>query len=88
MKRIEHDPNAKLDYGWDWTSWLQVGETIQTYTVTSDIAGAVISNVQLTGNVVSAMIASATSSGTLTNHVVSSLGREDDRSWFLDVKQR
>lgn len=88
MKRIEHDPNAKLDYGWDWTSWLQVGETITTYTVTSDIAGAVISNVQLTGNVVSAMIASATSSGTLTNHVTSSLGREDDRSWFLDVKQR
>lgn len=27
-------PAAILDYMWDWTSWLAVGETISTFTIT------------------------------------------------------
>lgn len=31
-KEFEHAPNAKLDYGFDWTLWLEAGETIETST--------------------------------------------------------
>lgn len=29
------DPDAKLDYKFDWSEWLQTAETIVTYTMTS-----------------------------------------------------
>ena len=30
---FDKDPNAVLDYQWDWADWLAVGETISTVTI-------------------------------------------------------
>ena len=34
MNVYEKDPNAVLDYQFDWSDWLADGETIQSHTIT------------------------------------------------------
>lgn len=33
MSQFTKDPNARLDYTWDWSSWLASGETITAHQV-------------------------------------------------------
>jgi len=35
--RYTQDPDARLDYTWDWSSWLQADDTILTATVTAEL---------------------------------------------------
>ena len=80
------DANARLDYGWNWSAWLAVGETITSHSVTAD-TGITFDTVGATTNVVTCW-ATATKSGLLTCHITTSQGRSDDRSWFLLVQNR
>jgi len=89
MKRVlklQHDKDAKLDYAWDWTDWLGIGETITSQTVTGP-AGFTVTNVNVTSGVVTAWCQTAVS-GLLTCHITTSLGRQEDRSFFLLVQSR
>lgn len=89
--RIAHDPNAKLDYAIDWSAWLQSGETINasTWTVPEGITEATpassetdgVATIWLTGGTVGQNYA-------VTNHITTSMGREDDRSLHLRVIER
>lgn len=85
------DPQAKLDYGWDWSAWLGT-DTISTSTWTVDPAGPVLSNATHDGTKTTVWIAGGVSGSTytLTNHVLtnSTPAREDDRSFKLKVKER
>lgn len=88
---IAHDPQAKLDYAVDWSLWLQTGETIttSTWTVPTGITQAMpnpsntstVATIWLTGGTVGTHY-------TVTNHIVTSMGREDDRSLFIRVIER
>lgn len=85
------DPQAKLDYTVDWTAWLQTGETITTSTwtvpagITQTTPAPSISGgkttIWLSGGTVSTRYV-------LVNHIVTSQGREDDRSLPIDVMER
>lgn len=89
--RIAHDPQAKLDYAVDWSAWLQSGETINasTWTVPAGITQstpepsntATVATIWLTGGTIGQLYA-------VTNHITTSMGREDDRSLFLRVVER
>ena len=89
--RIAHDPQAKLDYAVDWSAWLQSGETISasTWTVPAGITEATpepsntatVATIWLTGGTAGQLY-------TVTNHITTSMGREDDRSLFLRVIER
>lgn len=35
-KNFEKDPSAILDYAFDWSDWLESGETISSHTITVD----------------------------------------------------
>lgn len=80
------DPEARLDYVFDWSAWLTEGETISEATVLASPAGLTVAppgsptvvtgttvTVWLTGGVVGARY-------DVTCRVTTSAGRVDDRS--------
>ena len=50
------DPNAVLDYRWDWTQWLAVGDTISTADVSIADGDVVINSESNTTTAVTAWI--------------------------------
>ncbi len=95
MKSFDHDPNALLDYRWDWgTCWLLPGETITSFTLgtptglTNVNAGA-HPNSELNG-----IVTGWFTGGTVGHryqvvcHITTSDGRQDDRTIELTVQQR
>jgi len=89
--RISHDPQAKLDYAVDWSAWLQSGETISesTWTVPAGLT-EVTPTPTPTGSVATIWLAGGTvgQNYMVTNHIKTSMDREDDRSLFLRVIER
>ena len=82
------DPNAVLDYAFDWTAWLAAGETITTATITatgvtvdsqSEASGVV--TVWLSGGVVGVF-------GSVTCEIATTGGRTDDRTIRLTIQDR
>lgn len=91
MKR-KHDPDAKLDYSVDWSDWLAAGETIVSaaWTVPDGLTQGDPYAASATGTVATVWISGGTA-GTeyvITCHVVTSAGREDDRSITLSCEER
>ncbi len=93
---IDHDPQAKLDYTWDWTDWLG-GDTIISATVTArveegrDSADVVtIDDVWLSSKTITAWILGGVH-GTpcaVTCRITTTAGRIDDRTIRLRVRDR
>jgi len=96
MASIPHDPNAVLEYGWDYTSWLESDETIDdaVWTISPTGEGALVKStvhdesitdgkcvVWLQGGVVGVVYSA-------TCHITTSAGRQDDRTLKIRVKQR
>lgn len=83
------DPDANLDWVWDWTPWLAPGETIltSTFTVSAGLdLGATSSTLASTTVWLSG--GAPGSPYLVTNHIVTSAGRADDRSMTLRITNR
>lgn len=85
----EKDPDAVLDYVWDWSDWLEPGETI------TDSLFIMSAGITLDSDSHSATSATAWLSGgtpgipyQATNRIETSAGRIDDRSITIRVKNR
>jgi hypothetical protein len=88
---IPEDPTAVLDYTVDWTSWLAAGETITastwvvpsglTQTTPSPSITAGKTTVWLTGG-------TAGQSYNVANHITTSQGRQDQRTFTVYVEAR
>ena len=89
MAKYIKDPDAVLDYGFDWSDWLQDGETISTssWTVPTGLTEVGDSNTT-TATKVWVSGGTAGDDYTITNHIVTSDSREDDRSHTLKVQER
>lgn len=82
------DPGGNLDYAVDWTAWLG-NDTIDTSTWTvptgltkvSDSKTMKIATVWLSGGTVGQEY-------TVTNHIKTAAGREDERSIIIQVQER
>lgn len=89
MAAYVKDPNANLDYGFNWSDWLASEETIETsiWTVPAGLTKESESNtttvtvVWLSGGIVGVDYE-------VVNHIVTSMGREDDRTITLKVRNR
>lgn len=83
------DPDAVLDYGFDWSNWLQTDETISesTWIVASGLTKDSISS---TTTATKVWLSGGTNGVIyqITNHIKTSDGREDDRSCNIRVKHR
>ena len=90
-KRFTKDPEAVLDYAFDWTAWLETGETISSYVLTST-SGITID--QTKSNQASGIVTAWLEDGTdqhnydITCHIITSLDREDERTIVIEVRQR
>lgn len=82
------DPAAVLDYQFDWSAWL-AGDTIATHTVTAT-AGLTVGAHSHTNTAVTVWLEDGTANQryTVTCHIVTAGGREDDRSIEVTVMER
>ena len=86
---IDKDPNATLDYSWDWSDWLDaVSDTLSAATVTS--SGVTCAAATMASGVVTSMISGGTlgAMATVVCHVTTAAGRIDDRTITLRIVQR
>jgi hypothetical protein len=89
VKEFTKDPNAVLDYGFDWSDWLTTGETISTstwivpsgITQDSESESTELTTIWLSGG-------TARERYDVTNRIVSSAGRTDDRTLRILVANR
>jgi len=83
------DPHAVLDYGFDWSDWLDTGETLSsaTWTVPSGITK---DSQQLGDTSTKAWFSGGTAgeSYTIACKVVTSAGRTDERSFVIQMENR
>lgn len=86
-KAFRKDPDAVLDYAWNWTAWL-AGDTIASYTL--DVPeGLTLESDSATSSAVTAWLSGgvAGQSYAVTCHIVTAAGREDDRTVVISVGQ-
>jgi methylglyoxal synthase len=86
----DHDPNANLDYRWDWSEWLaEAGDTITNHTVT--VTGTVaLGTHSHTATTVTAWLSGGTAgeNARVTARITTAQGRIDDRTIVLAVRHR
>jgi hypothetical protein len=83
------DPNAVLDYKWDWTAWLPSGDTITSAVVAVQAGDVAINSQSNTTTAVTAWISAGTA-GTeaeLRARVTTAQGRIDDRTITLILEE-
>jgi len=93
MKTFEKDPDAVLDYYWDWTDWLTEGDSIDSVEFSSTDADLIVDDFVIAGSKVMAAISGGTegsSSGIITCRVTtnSTPPKIDDRSVRFIIKER
>lgn len=86
--RFTKDPDATLDYLWDWTSWLGDDE-IAFSNFFADL-GIIIGSETNTATTATVWLAGGTPGVTyrVTNRITTVQGREDDRTAAVTVRQR
>ena len=93
MFRATKDPNADLDYTFDWTAWLQTDSIVtSTWSVPTD-SGLVSHDpsVDATGRKTTTWLSGGiVKSGVyiVTNHITTAADREEDRSIWVTVAER
>ncbi len=86
---FKKDPDSKLDYGFDWSEWLTEGDTINSsdWTVDTGITKSNPTN-STTGTAVWIDGGTVGTTYRVTNSIVTSQGREADRSFYIRVVER
>jgi hypothetical protein len=83
------DPDARLDYQWDWSEWLAEGETITDAVITVPDGITLDEQIDADTTVTAWLIGGTDEEGyKLTCHIETSAGREDDRSIYINVRER
>jgi hypothetical protein len=84
-----HDPTAVLDGQFDWSPWLDAGETITAQTVVAD-GDLSVSMISQTNGVVTYWLSggTATTRQRISCHITTNQGRQDERSVTVQVVQR
>jgi hypothetical protein len=85
---IPKDPNAVLDYGWDWATWL-AGDTIVASTWIAPV-GLVVESDAFTDTTTSVWLSGGTQGVTyaVSNRITTAAGRIEDRSLAIQVVDR
>jgi hypothetical protein len=86
---ITVDPQATLDYVWDWTVWLAaLSDNIQSINVTS--VGCTVVRSSFTGGLVTAWAGSGAAfvPASITCQITTNSGRTDERTVYLKMVSR
>ena len=84
------DPQAELDYKFDWSNWLTDGDTIQDASVTATAGLTVAPNPTVSTTAVTCWLSGGTAGldYTVTCHIETAGGRVDERSIKVQVRER
>jgi hypothetical protein len=82
------DPDATLDWVFDWSAWLADSETITAHTITTTGTVVVDSSSVSAGDVTVWLSGASGSRVEVTCQIVTSQGRTDDRTLTLLVGDR
>jgi len=91
MSNYVHDPNSVLDYTIDWTDWLAASETISASTwavpagITQTTPAPSFTN---TGTTIWLTGGTLLTSYSVTNHITTNQGRQQDQTITLAVRSR
>ena len=90
---VKKDPDADLDYGFDWSAWLGATDTITASTWAAPAASGLTmhgASISPDGNVTSVWLSAGNVGGvySVTNHIKTAAGREDERSMRVTVVER
>ncbi len=87
---IVKDPDAVLDYSFDWTDWLAVGESISTWSVT--VSGVTKDAEDRVGAIITVWVSGGTAGpgviATLVCAITTNQGRTDNRTIYLKIRER
>lgn len=86
--KIYKDPNARLDYYFDWEKWLLDDDIIASAEVSAVNCVVESKDVRAKGVVVWVTGGEAGQSGSITCHIVTTNGRTDDRTMNYFFKHR
>ncbi len=83
------DPQDVVQYQFDWTTFLLTGETVVAHTIFVEYGDVVINSNSLAGSVINFELLGGAEGSTsrVTAHIVTSTGREADRSLDLYITQ-
>jgi hypothetical protein len=83
------DPQAVLDYKIDWTEWMPANDKIVASTFTSSDVELTVDDSLFTDFTATVWLSGGVAGEryTVTNHIVTEDGREDDRSLTIVCKQ-
>jgi hypothetical protein len=87
--RFPKDPDATLDYSIEWEQWLPPGDELAT-SAWSVPNGLTVVGEQLGWTLATVVVSGGVSGETyeVVNRVTTALGKQDDRSIRLTIKQR
>ena len=82
-------PAGRLDYLFNWETWLNSGDTISS-NVISAVAGILVNSISFTNTTVTVWVASGTAKGVypVTSTITTALGRTTSRTFDLFVLER
>lgn len=89
---IAKDPDAKLDYSFNWDAWLQAGELIASYEIT--VAGVTLETHSRSGAVCTAWVSGGVANpgevATITCRITTDSvpPRTDHRTVYLKIRER
>lgn len=87
--RYVKDPDAVLDYGFDWSQWLSGDDTISASTWT--VPSGLTKDSQVRSTTVTTVWLSGGTAGTdyeIVNSIETAEGRKDDRTMVISVRDR
>ena len=89
LKTFIKDPDAVLDYAFDWTEWLQSSETISVYTISIG-AGIIKDSDSETNGIVTVWLSGGTDGETyeVACKITTGLGRTDERTAMVEMSER
>ncbi len=87
-RSFTHDPDAVLDYLFDWSDWLGA-DTIASHTVTAG-TGLTVDSSTATTTAVTVWLSggSVGASYAVACHIVTAAGREDDRTVTVTIREK
>lgn len=82
------DPDAVVDYAFDWADWMATGDTIASYTLTVD--GVTLDSDSSTDTAVVAWLSGGTagSLASIACKVTTGAGRTDERTAVIKIRER
>lgn len=89
LKTFIKDPDAVLDYAFDWTDWLQETETISAHTITVT-AGITKDSDSESGGIVTVWLSGGTEGETypVACQITTSMSRTDERTVEISMVER